>query len=550
MMTRFVEDTPLQKLYQREANNPKQVYLRQSVDGEWVDCDWQTFGQRARQIAAYLKAQNFEDGSRIAIHAKNCAEWLMVDVGIMLSGHISVPLYPGQPEASMRYCLEHSDSKLIFMGATDNPEALQKAVPEGVATVGIWGNKLECDIDTQAIFTNHEAMQENPEHPKDKVFTIMYTSGTTGNPKGVMHDYGTVAFVVPRMIAEEGYDHNDRFFSYLPLSHAAERIVVGMMSIYSGAVVHFGEGLETFVRDLQRVRPTFFFSVPRLWKKFKEGVDMKMSPRKQKILFNIPILGNIIKKKIQVGLGLDQTRKCITGSAPTPVDLQEWYVNLGLPLMDGYGMTENFVYGCICRDKPIPGSVGKTYADNEVKIGEGGEILFKSDAIMRGYYLEPEKTAEVLVDGYYHTGDTGRIDEHGNLHVTGRLSEAFKTSKGKFIKPTQLEQFFGDTAVLGQMCVIGHGMDDPVLLAGLSEAAVDMDRAVVEQTIAEELAAVNAQLEHHEIIKQVFLVKDEWTIESELLTPTLKLRRNVIDARYRPWVEASSGKAAVNWETA
>jgi len=547
-MSQFVEDTPLEKLYQREASNPKQVYLRQSVNGEWVDYDWQSFGQHARKIAAYLKSKNFADGSRIAIHAKNCAEWMMIDVGIMLAGHISVPLYPGQPEASMRYCLEHSETLLVFMGGTDNPEALEASIPAGTVKVGMWANTLGCDIDTQTIFAEYEPMAESPIHPKDKIFTIMYTSGTTGNPKGVMHDYDTVSFVVPRMIAAEGYDHNDRFFSYLPLSHAAERIVVGLMSVYSGAVVHFGEGLETFVRDLQRVRPTFFFSVPRLWKKFKEGVDSKMSPRKQKILFNIPILGTLIKKKIQAGLGLDQVRKCVTGSAPTPVDLQEWYVNLGLPLMDGYGMTENFVYGCMCQGLPVPGSVGQTYADCEVKIGEGEEILFKSRAVMRGYYLEPEKTAEVLVDGYYHTGDTGRIDELGNLHVTGRLSETFKTSKGKFVKPTELEKLFGDTEVLGQMCIFGHGMDDPILLAGLSEAAEKMDSADVEAIIGTELAAANAKLQHHEVIKQVFMVKEEWTIESELLTPTMKLRRNILDAKYRPWVAATT-TAGVHWES-
>lgn len=548
MMTKFVEDTPLEKLYEREANNPKQVYLRQSVDGEWLDYDWYTFGQNARKIAAYLNSLNLEDGSRIGIHAKNCAEWLMVDVGIMLSGHISVPLYPGQPESSMRYCLEHSDTKVIFMGATDNPEALEQSIPNGVIKVGFGANELSCEINSADIFSNFKPMLESPVYPKDKLFTIMYTSGTTGNPKGVMHDYAAVSFAIPRMIAEEGYDHNDRFFSYLPLSHAAERIIVGLMSIYSGAVVHFGEGLDTFVRDLQRVRPTFFFSVPRLWKKFKEGVDSKMPPARQKLLFSIPIISGLVKKKIQKGLGLDQARKCITGSAPTPVDIQEWYVALGLPLMDGYGMTENFVYGCICRDTPIPGSVGQTYDDNEVKIGENNEILFKSRAIMRGYYLEPEKTAEVMEGGYYHTGDTGRIDKDGNLYITGRLSEVFKTSKGKFIKPTLLEAEFGDTQVLGQTCILGHGLDQPVLLAGLSEAAQNMDRQEAQAIIETELAAANQKLEAHEKIPQVFMVADEWTIESELLTPTMKMRRNVIDTKYRAWIEKSVGGNSVVWE--
>ncbi|WP_299775056.1 AMP-binding protein [uncultured Pseudoteredinibacter sp.] len=547
----FEETTPLQQLYKRESNSPDQLYLRQSVNGEWVDYSWQEFGQHARKIASYLKQQGYEDGDRVAIHAKNCAEWLMVDMGIMLAGLVSVPLYPGQPESSMRYCMEHSETKAIFMGATDNPGALDGSIPEGVRRIGIWGNGLAADDTTAKIFENCEPLAENPEFGLDKLFTIMYTSGTTGNPKGVMHTYASVAFTVPRMMAEEKYGTEDRFFSYLPLSHAAERIIVSMVSIYSGAVVHFGEGLETFVRDLNRVKPTIFFSVPRLWKKFKEGVDSKMSPAKQKILFNIPILGGILKRKVIAGLGLDQARKCITGSAPTPVDLQEWYVNLGLPLMDGYGMTENFIYGCICRDKPIPGSVGKPYSDNEVKIGEGNEILFKSGALMAGYYLEPEKTAEVLRDGYYHTGDTGYLDDNGNLYVTGRLSEVFKTSKGKFVKPTTLETRFGNTKVFGQMCIIGHGMDQPILLAGLAEGVDGSDRTALEATIAEELAAINAELPPHECINNVFIVAEEWTIENELLTPTMKMKRNDIDAEYRKWVEATlaaTDTKQVSWQ--
>lgn len=547
----FEETTPLQQLYSRENNCPDQLYLRQSVDGQWVDYSWQAFGVQARKIASHLKQMGLQDGDRVAIHAKNCAEWLMVDMGIMLAGLVSVPLYPGQPESSMRYCMEHSETKAIFIGATDNPEALDGSIPEDVKRIAMWGNGLAAEVSTTDVFKNSEPLAENPEFGLDKLFTIMYTSGTTGNPKGVMHTYASVAFTVPRMMAEEKYGNQDRFFSYLPLSHAAERIIVSMVSIYSGAVVHFGEGLDTFVRDLNRVKPTIFFSVPRLWKKFKEGVDSKMSPGKQKILFNIPIIGNILKRKVIAGLGLDQARKCITGSAPTPVDLQEWYVNLGLPLMDGYGMTENFIYGCICRDTPIPGSVGKPYSDNEVKIGEGNEILFKSGALMAGYYLEPEKTAEVLRDGYYHTGDTGYLDDNGNLYVTGRLSEVFKTSKGKFVKPTTLETRFGNTKVFGQMCIFGHGLDQPVLLAGLAEGVSREDTGAIDSLIAEELSVINADLPPHERINNVFVVADEWTIESELLTPTMKMRRNVIDAEYRKWVEKSlDGNASqqVHWQ--
>ncbi|SDZ96059.1 AMP-binding protein [Microbulbifer marinus] len=539
---------PLELLYQREREQAGEVYLRQMVQREWREYTWGDVMDRVRRIASFLR-ERFEPGDRIAIHAKNCADWIIVDIGIMLAGMVSVPLYPGQSASSMEYVLEHSDSKLLFCGASDDNSALSQ-VAGRLPTVAIQRCEIECDSTLEVLLESHSPYPESPLFPEDKVFTIMYTSGTTGNPKGVMHTWSAITFAVPNMVRGYGYDETDRFFSYLPLAHAAERIVVEFHSLYSGTPVHFPESMETFLEDLQRARPTMFFSVPRLWAKFKEGIDAKISPSLQRTLLRIPGLNSWFKRKVQQGLGLDQARMLVTGASPISVDLQKWYHRMGMMVADGYGMTENFIYGCNTHmgETPVPGTVGKPFWDCQVKISEEGEILFKSDALMKGYYLEPEKTAEVIRDGFYHTGDAGFIDDDGLLHITGRLSDTFKTSKGKFVQPATLENRFGEVALLGQVCVLGHGMDQPVMLANLSELGRKQDPDKVNAELAQVLDTVNEQLPPHERLRAIFVTAHDWTPQNDLATPTLKIKRKLVEARYRPWIERYQQQGGVVWE--
>ncbi|MGH1372210.1 MAG: AMP-binding protein [Cellvibrionaceae bacterium] len=537
-----------ERLYHWEQNAPDRVWLRQPRNRQWQQWTWQQAGQEARRMATYLKQQNLAPGSRVALYAKNCAEWIISDLAIMLSGLVSVPLYPGQSASSMRYVMEHSDSKLLIIGGADDFSAIEEAKPEGIKTIAIDRCTIECDISFAEIQAACEPMSESPIPDLDTMFTIMYTSGTTGNPKGVMHLYRNAAFSIVNMMERNQRTEADRFVSYLPLSHAAERIVIEVQSLYCGAPISFIESLDTFVEDLREIRPTLFFSVPRLWKKFKEGVESKLPPRKLNLMLKIPFLSSLIKKKVQQQLGLASVDMFITGSAPVPLDVQQWYLNLGMPLQDGYGMTENFIYGCMCEGDPIPGSVGKPMDNCELKISDEGEVLFKSEALMKGYYLEPEKTAEVLRNGYYHTGDTGYLDDDGNLYLTGRLSETFKTSKGKFIRPAVLENQLGDIAELGQMCIMGHGMDQPVLLAGLSEAGQAMSVDAVRTSVESAIESINQQLPAHEQMHQVLVVSDEWTPDNEMLTPTLKLKRNVIGNHYKAAVESLIDQKGVFFE--
>lgn len=540
--------TPLEMLYHWEQAAPDRVYLRQPVKRQWRELTWGEFADRVRRLATFIHKQNYPAGTRIALYGNNCSDWVVVDLAIMLSGHISVPLYPGQAPESISYVLEHSDAQLMFEGDSDRPGLPEDSLPPGILRVGIDECTEEVDHSLEDILARELPWDESPCSDLDTIFTIMYTSGTTGNPKGVQHSYSSLTFVMTRMTQPFGYGEKDRFVSYLPLAHAAERIAVEMQSLYCGASVSFTESLDTFVEDLRAIKPTMFFSVPRLWLKFKEGVESRLSPRVTRLLLKIPGIAEWTKRKIQRQLGLECVRIFITGSAPTPPEVKSWFARLGMPLRDGYGMTENLIYGTISIEDPVPGSVGRPFADNELKIADNGEVLFKSRATMKGYYLEPEKTAEVLKDGYLHTGDTGYIDKKGNLYLTGRLSETFKTTKGKFVKPTTLENLFGAINPIGQVCAMGHGLDQPVILATLSQRYRGMKRSEIDTLLLTQMKEINKALQSHERVNQIFICNNEWSVDDQLVTPTLKVRRKTLENRFRPWVERHLSGAPIIWE--
>lgn len=537
--------TPLECFYRWEQETPEKVFLRQPKNLEWREYTWSEFAERVRRTAHFILSQGLEPGSRICLFAANSADWIVVDLAIMLSGHISVPLYPGQDLKSANYILDHSECRMLFLGAVDQAAQIDSELPNDIPRIAMLGCETPCSFQLEEVIAQHPRYDESPIPDPEAIFTIVYTSGTTGNPKGVMHAHGTPSQVIPNMIQSMRlHQEPQRFFSYLPLSHVAERILVEINSLYLNAPVSFSEGLATFADELRSVKPTFFFSVPRLWAKFKAGIDARIPPEVQ------ANFGEEQKAQVRAQLGLDQAKFIITGSAPCPRDIQQWFIDMGLWLRDGYGMTENFIDGCIWHgeEKPIPGCVGNTFGKAEVKLSDDGEICFCSGGLMKGYYKNQGKTDEVLIDGWYHTGDTGRFDENNNLWVTGRIGEVFKTTKGKFIKPTTIEDRFGALDVLGQLCIFGHGKDQPLLLANLSEAGQGQPKEVLTKALEDGLEAINADLPAHEKVAQVFVTRDDWRIDNGLLTPTMKLKRKAIESTYTTWVESKLNKSSVIWE--
>ena len=546
----------LERIYRHEKDCANKVYMTQPVGGAEVeDYTWAETMNQVRRMAAHLKSLDLPAGSKIAILSKNCAHFMMTDLAIWMAGHVSVALYPTLTEETIKYILDHSESKLLFVGKLDTWDSQKGAIPEDLPCIAY---PLAPKTDYKGwdeIVAETEPMTESPVRDADDTSMLIYTSGSTGQPKGVEHTFAStiaMAVVVKDLL---NVNPSDRMISYLPLAHAFERCAIEMLSFVVPVHLFFAEAIDTFVQDLQRARPTIFHSVPRLWLKFQQGVFKKMPPKKLEFLSSIPILGGIVKKKILKGLGLEHTRIAITGSAPVPPELIGWYRGLGLELLEGYAMTEDFIYSHLSLPgKSRVGYVGHLVRGAESRISDEGEILLKSPGNMKGYYKEPEMTKESYTDdGFFKTGDRGEYDDQGRLKITGRVKELFKSQKGKYIAPAPIENLLNADANVEMSCVTGAGLKAPLAVLQLSEALREeqkkgnIDKAKVEAELKSLLDSVNNKVEAWERLDCLVVAPDEWAIENDFLTPTMKIKRRAIDDAYGDKLEGwtKEGKKVV-----
>jgi long-subunit acyl-CoA synthetase (AMP-forming) len=550
--------TPLSCLYHWEKTRPDDVHFTQPFGGgAVVEYTWLEIVGEVRRVASYIRGLGFPPGSRIALFGKNSAHWIMADWAIWMAGHVTVPLYPTSSPETVDYVLRHSEAQLLFVGKLDGWATVRDRLPVSLPIVVLplgptWG-----DPKWDAIVARTAPLEGEPNRGLDDLATIVYTSGSTGVPKGVMHSFRAF-HVVGTLMRDtmEGAGPGDRMLSYLPLAHVAERVVVENQSTYFGYQVFFAESLDTFADDLRRARPTIFFSVPRLWTKFYAAVRSRLSAQRERRLFAIPILGRVTKRRILRQLGLDQVRLAFTGAAPLPAETIAWYRALGLELLEAYGMSENMAYSHFTRPGGARhGYIGHANAGVECRIGEDGEILVKSPAQMVGYYKDPERTAESYTpDGYFRTGDMGELDEEGRLRITGRVKDLFKTSKGKYVAPVPIENAFGAHPRVEAACIAGANQQAPFALVMLSEGSrlesvKSGGRASIAHDVVAHLDAVNATLEPHERLGFVVIIDQPWTVENGCLTPTIKIRRSAIEARYESSVARwfASGERVI-WE--
>ena len=544
------ETLALQRLYHWEKTSPDKTVFTQPMGGGVVkEWSWKQAVDETRRMAAHLKSLNFEPGSKIATLAKNTAHWMMADWAIWMAGHVSVPLYPTLAAGTVRHILEHSESKLLFIGKLDVWSEMQPGVPAALPLITLpLAPKVDGAKSWDEIVAKGAPMTSSPLRGADELATLIYTSGTTGQPKGVMQSFGAFAWAITAGLKRVKLDASSRTLSYLPLAHVAERALVEHGLLATGMHVFFAESLDTFVADIQRARPTVFFSVPRLWVKFQQGVQAKMPAEKLDRLLKIPILRGIVKKKILTGLGLDQALYAVGGAAPMPTSLLDWYQRLGLQIIEGYGMTENCaVSHATVLGKPRPGTVGPVYDGVECRIDpDTGEIQMRGGCLMMGYYKQPEATkATFSDDGWLKTGDKGTIDAEGNLKITGRVKDLFKTGKGKYVAPAPIEDKLAMHPAIEACCVAGANLGQPLGLVMLNpdaaaKAGSKEGRAALEASLGEHLKRVNDQLDPHEQLDCLVVTPQAWTVENDLLTPTMKVKRNKIEdtfaANYERWV--------------
>jgi long-chain acyl-CoA synthetase len=548
----------LQRLYHWERTAPDKVMLTQPTGGGALrDFTWRQTLDQTRRMAAYLKGHGIDPGDRVAILSKNTAWWLMADWAIWMAGGVSVPLYPTLAADTIRQILVHSESKLLFVGKLDGWDGMKAGVPAALPCIGMPLAPSNSYPQWDDIIARTAPLAGEPVRDGDELATIMYTSGTTGAPKGVMHSFATFAWSVSSGLKRVAAINADaRMLSYLPLSHVAERTLVEHGILATGMHVYFAESLDTFTADLQRARPTAFFSVPRLWVKFQQGVHAKMPPAKLKRLLGIPILGRIVRKKVLSALGLQECTFAAGGAAPMPPDLLRWYDRLGLDLVEVYGMTENCgVSHATLPGNSRPGTVGLPYEGVQSRLDPAnGEIQVKSPGLMLGYYKEPELTRDAFTaDGWLHTGDKGTLDAEGNLRITGRVKDLFKTSKGKYVAPAPIEDRLVMHEAIEACCVTGANLGQPLGVVMLNPQAAaragdNGARGALEQSLSAHLTQVNAVLDPHEQLDCLVVVTEPWTVDNGFITPTFKVKRNRIEEVYAPRYETWVGaRKAVIW---
>jgi len=548
-------DFPFYKWEEKLKNKP---FLKQPFGDLWENYTWEQVGNMARKLSTGLKSMGLPEKSHIGLVSKNCREWIIADLAISMSGHISVPFFPTLKSYEIEKLLDFGDVSALFVGKLENWEEMKQGVRDDMPIIAFPHYKDHSKISEGKQwydFINEFDAQTEDFKPKLKdIWTIIFTSGTTGDPKGVVLTYETLYNT--KRITEDGnplkvdFSGNNDFISYMPLNHIFERVVIEHSAFRFGGTISFVESLETFGQNLNDVKPTAFQGVPRIYSKFQEKILMKMSQKKLSTLLKIPIISFILKKKLRGALGMSRVRSLVTGAAAMPLELLDWYKSIGIYITNGYGMTENCAT-CTNLNPYQPlgrGSVGKATSGVDLKISEQGEILMKGPFTLTCYYKNEEITNQTLRDGWLYTGDKGYIDDDGFLYITGRVKDIFKTSKGKYIEPGVLETYFGNINEFSQLCVVGLACDQPLLMAVPSELAIK-NKESVSIKLAKILEEVNEKLDNYKKISKIILVKEDWVPENGMTTPTLKIKRAKIDEKFSDkYGEWEKSEKTVIWE--
>jgi long-chain acyl-CoA synthetase len=594
------EPATLVEVFEHVARvHPRPDTLNYKRDGRWVSISSDELLVRVRRIAAGLKALGVAPGDRVAILSESRPEWTLTDAGCMFAGAIDVPIYPTLTAPQVRYILKDSGARVLVIQNEEKFAHIREILAECPAieqviffampsvSVGLDDSQQlslaelekrgETLLDAQPDLLNNLAHQSGP----NDLATIIYTSGTTGEPKGVMLTHSNLVSNLIDSSAHLSFAGDDSVLSVLPLSHVLERVAM-YMYLYHGMAAYFGESLEMIGPNLREVKPTIFVGVPRIFEKIfarvKEktaekgkldlaflnwSVDVakeyaRLLTRHQKVpallALKHKLADKLIFSKMRLALG-GRIRLLVSGGAALPEELALIYIGAGLPIVQGYGLTETspVITAGVLEDNRV-GTVGKPIRNVAVRLASDGEIETRGPQVMRGYYNKPEETRAVFTDdGWFKTGDIGTLDEDGFLRITDRKKELFKTSGGKYIAPQPIEQLIKGSRFVNQVVLIGNGrkfpaalivpdwerIDSYAQLKGIKGSHAELCRhSRVIDLLERQIAGLTPDLAQYERVKKVALLEKEFTIEGGELTPTLKVKRRIVDEKYRETIDA------------
>lgn len=586
----------------RVAKTPDFVAMRAKQDGSWKPTTWREFGQQAREVANGLISLGVPKGGTVALLSVNRPEWHVGDTGIILSGGVSVPIYVTNSPSQVAYIVGHAEATVAIVENQDQLDKVLKTrseLPKLQKVVTITGEGAD---ESDLVISFEELKRLGREYEKenpgalderingitpDDLATLVYTSGTTGDPKGAMLTHGGFAWTLDSLAKVIDFqDGGERVLSYLPLSHIFERLVSDWGGIYHGVEVWFAESIEQLLPNLKECKPTFFIGVPRVYEKFYMGLKAQIANHPKKDLIekaihagnekveaeqagkSVPIgvslkfglLNKLVLSKLRDGLGMGNVRFAITGAAPIEPEIIKFIHSIGIDLLEGYGQTEdNAPTSVNPPGKARIGTVGPPIPGLEVKFDEDGEILVRGPNVFKGYYKQEKATAETLTeDGFLRTGDVGELDAAGYIKITDRKKDLIKTAGGKYIAPQVIEGKLKFAPLIGQAVVIGDRRPFPTALLTLDpEVAPKWAKEQgIEFTDVTELAEdpkvlaavqqivdnVNTGLSHAEQVKKWTVLPRDFTQDAEEITPTLKVRRKTISEKYSDVIERMYAK--------
>jgi long-chain acyl-CoA synthetase len=585
--------------WDRVKNWSNNVALREKDYGIWQEITWLEYGQKARYVALGLLALGFEQGDRAAIIAENKPEWLYFDMGILSAGGVTVGVYTTDTSNQVEYLMNNCSAKFYI---ADDEEQLDKILEvrddlphlEKIIVLDMEGLR---DFSDHMVMSFDELLELGKQHEKelsgllkeridatkaDDLAILIYTSGTTGPPKGAMISHSNILNVMEMQNdVNPGYE-SDELLSFLPLCHIAQRSAV-LGQLLTGYKINFVEELDTVPENMREVSPTVFFAVPRIWEKFYSALvlTMKDSTRLEKWAYTwatgvgmkvaeyrlngkqppghlmalYKLADWTVLRNLKKVIGLDRVRYCLSGAAPISPDLLKFYYGLGIDIGEVYGQTENCGPTSVHYPDDVKfGTVGKALPRAQIKIAEDGEVLLKGPHVFMGYYNNPEKTAETIVDGWLYTGDVGRLDDDDHLIITDRKKDIIITAGGKNITPSEIENelkfspYINDAVVIGDQRkyltalimvddenVMKYAQDNRVPFT--TYASLTKTQEVI-GLIQKEVDRANKKFARVETIKKFSLIDIQLTTDDEEITPTGKLKRNFVSKKFKQEIES------------